>query len=39
MANMKRLDLSSVAITLRFSSVMGITLLGVGKTGLDMVTA
>jgi hypothetical protein len=38
MANMKRLDLSSLAITLRFSSVMGITLAGLGKKGLDMLT-
>ena len=38
MASIKRLDFSSVAITLRFSSVMATTLAGFGKKGLDMVT-
>jgi hypothetical protein len=39
MASMKRLDVSPVAITLRFSSLMGTTLAGLGKKGLGMVTA
>ena len=39
MASIKRLDFSSVAITLRFSSVMAMTFGGFGKRGVDMETA